>query len=350
MKLRILCGLWLLFLAGWVTADEIQLNPSHPDRYIVVKGDTLWDIAAKFLTNPWQWREIWHDNPQIEDPHWIYPGDELVLTMVNGKPYLQVEHRTAQIPHRPDEARLSPTVRSEPLGAAIPTIPFHAIQPFLTQPKVILDPRVMERAPYVVGMVGEHITVGAGDQVFIRGTIDPKTVNYRMFRPGAPYEDGETGEVLGHEALYVGDVETVKLGDPAIFNMTSSEREVVIGDRILPVQADKLHMYFHPHPPVTPVRGRIISVVDGVSQIGQWNIVIIDRGTMNGLDVGSVLEIRQGSNIIRDIVSPWSNDYVTAPPIKLGLLMVFHPFERVSFALVLGASDAINISDLVFSP
>jgi len=349
MKMRILCGAWLLLIGAFVQAEEIELNPAHPDRYTVVRGDTLWGIAGKFLAKPWQWPEIWHDNPHIANPHWIFPGDELTLTFTDGHPVLQVTRRGAAPLVRPEEGRLSPTVRSEPLDQAIPAIPLNAIQPFLTHPKVV-DEETLPNAPYVLGMVGEHVSSGGGGQVYVRGIMDPKITGYMLFRPGKPYIDPETEEVIGHEALYVGDAEVKLLGDPAILNITSSDREVVIGDRILAVEPDKLDIYFHPRPPKNPVSGHIIDVVDGVSQIGQWNVVILDRGAADGLEAGNVLEIRQAGRFLRDIMSPWANEEVTLPPNFLGTLMVFHAFERVSFALVMSAGSSIHLNDAVVSP
>lgn len=347
MKRRILCGVWLLLMAGLARADEIELNPTHPDRYTVARGDTLWDIAGKFLAKPWQWPEIWHDNPHIANPHWIYPGDELALTVINGRPVLQVERRTAF--NRPEEARLSPTVRSEPLDQAIPAIPLKVIQAFLTQPKVA-EVDTLENSPYVLGMVGEHVSVGDGDSVYVRRITDTHTRNYQIFRAGKPYLDAETEEVLGYEAMYVGEAEVKALGDPSTLLITSSDREVLIGDRILPLEPGKLEMRYYPRAPEHPMMGHIIAVVDGVSQIGQWNVVIIDRGKQDGLETGHVLEIRQAGRFQRDIISAWTDEKVPLPLDKEGLLIVFRPFQRVSFALVLSASRAIHLHDAVVNP
>jgi hypothetical protein len=356
MKLRMAGGLCLWLMAGFALADEIELKPGHPERYTVVRGDTLWDIAGKFLSRPWQWPEIWHDNRQIANPHWIYPGDELVLSVVDGKPSLQVGYRSGGEGAGAAEAsggdvRLSPVVRVEPLGQAIPTIPLSAIQQFLTEPKVALDPAQMESAPYVVAMADEHVVVGSGDRVYVRGLADRRLgVGYMVFRPGQPYTDAETGDILGYEALYVGNADVQAVDELATLRVTKSAREVVIGDRILPVDYEKVQTRYQPHPPALPVWGHVISVVDGVSQIGQWNIVVIDRGTADGIETGAVLEVRQGGASQRDIMSPSANEVITLPAEKEGLLMVFRPFERVSFALVMNAVRAIHLNDTVTNP
>ncbi len=347
MKLRFLRGLCLMLMAGFAQADEIELNPTHPERYTVVRGDTLWDIAGRFLAKPWQWPEIWHDNPQIANPHWIYPGDVLVLSFVDGKPYLQVAQRTAVV--RPEELKLSPQIRVEPLGRAIPTIPLNDIQAFLIQPKVAEEGE-MQNAPYIVALAEEHIGGGAGDRVYVRGLPASPPIGYMVFRPGKVYQDAETGDVLGYEALYVAEAEFQSPGDPSTLRITKSDREVLIGDRILPIEVEKLQMRYHPHPPAHPVWGHIIAVVDGVSQIGQWNVVIIDRGAADGIEPGHVLDIRQSGAIARDVIGPVKGEVIELPNEKEGLLMVFRTYQRVSFGLVMSATRAIHLYDAVQNP
>jgi hypothetical protein len=351
--------LWLLLAAGLAPADEIELNPGHPERYTVAPGDTLWDIAGRFLAKPWQWPEIWHDNPRIADPHWIYPGDELVLAVVDGKPYLQVGRRAAEPGYaepgpagqRPDEVRLSPIVRVAPLGQAIPSIPMSSIQPFLTEPKVV-DAGTLEQAPYVVAMADEHVVGGAGDRIYVRGLADRNALGlgYMLFRPGKPYTDTESGESLGYEALYVANADVKAVGDPSTLTISKSARDVNLGDRVQPIEAGKLQMRFQPRPPGRPVQGHIISVVDGVSQIGQWSVVVIDRGAADGLEVGHVLKVLQDGRIERDIVSPFANEEIALPAEQEGQLMVFRAYDRVSFALVMNATRAIHLHDAVTNP
>lgn len=341
MTLRILIASWLLVVSTFVAADEIELNPTHPESYIVVKGDTLWDIAGRFLKNPWQWPEIWHDNPQINNPHWIYPGDILTLSYVDGKPRLQVG--------RPSEVRLSPQIRVSPLAEAIPTIPMNAIRQFLTYPKVV-NAGELESAPYVVGFAGEHIVGGAGDRVYVRSIDDAKTGGFMVFRPGQPYKDAETGDIIGYEALYVASAELQNIGDPATLLLTQTSRETVIGDRVLPTAMGKIQMFYVPHAPAKPIMGHIISVIDGVTQIGQYQVVVIDRGTADGIEAGHVLDIYQSGRKERDIVGRKAGEMVTLPPEKAGLLMVFRPFERVSFALIMKATRAVHLLDAVQTP
>ncbi len=353
MDFRTFSGLCLLLISGLAWADGLELNPNHPQRYTVAAGDTLWDIASKFLANPWQWPQIWRENPHIANPHWIYPGDELMLDYVDGGPRVQVARRNHReigyAPSRPDEVKLVPTIRVESLEQAIPTIPLHVLQPFLMQTKVV-SAGEMDSAPYVVDFADEHIAGGAGDQVYVRGLPDSRVSGYMVFRSGKPYKDAETEEILGYEALYVADVQFRRSGDPSTMLITKSNREARIGDRILPVVYEQLQMNFIPHPAPQDVRGHIISVVDAVSQIGQYDIVVIDRGSVDGIEIGHVLEIiRSGQERVYRY-STSAEETFNFPGEKEGIVMVFHAYPRVSFGLVMNATRSIHLNDAVKSP
>ncbi len=328
-------------------ADDL-LRADHPDRYRVVKGDTLWDISGRFLRSPWRWPEIWHVNPQIANPHLIYPGDELELVYIDGEPRLQL---------RRGPLKLSPTVRSSPWDGAIPTIPVDAIGPFLTRPYV-LDEVQLDNAPYIVDFSDEHILGGAGWKAYVRAITSSDILKYEIVRPGDAYRDADTDEILGYEATYVGTTELQRTGDPATVFINSTELESVIGDRLIPAGEDKATAHFTPHAPAEPVEGSIISVLNGVSQIGQFNVVVLDRGAVDGLDPGTVLRVDQRGETIRDLVSrrrdivtfSQRRDFVTLPDEEAGLLMVFRTFERVSFGLIMHAIRPIHVDDKVRNP
>lgn len=343
MKRRILAGIWLALSAGWTLADEITLAPSHPQTYIVAPGDTLWDIAGKFLEYPWQWPAIWHENPQIRDPHWIYPGDALTLSVADGIPQVQVTQR-------PDEERLSPKIRIDPLARVVPSIPLSAIRQFLVQPKVV-EAGELERAPHVFAIADEHLIGGAGDRVYVRGLKDDQAQRYTLYRPGKKYADATTGEILGYEALHIADAELQAFGDVSTLFLNASDREALIGDRLMTSsEAGTVTMRYELRPPPRPVRGYIIDVLDGVSQIGQYQIVLIDRGATDGLETGHVLQISQSGRYQRDNVDLSGGEVVRLPDEKAGLAMIFKVFERISYALVLKATRAIHLNDAASSP
>ena len=334
-----LIGLVLALCVGVVLAATPELRSDHPDRYVVVKGDTLWDISAKFLRDPWYWPEIWQVNPQIANPHLIYPGDVLTLVYIDGKPRLMLER----------SGKLSPRIRSEPLEEAIPTIPMDAIRPFLVGVQVVTQDEI-DRAPYIVSSAGEHLITGAGDRVYVRGLGGGEQPRFNVFRPGGPYIDPETHEVLGFEAVHVGLADLQREGDPSTMLLSQTTREAVDGDRLLPVQEEPIRPFFTPRPPEQDVHGQIISVYDGLSQVGQYQVVALNRGARDGLEPGHVLAVYRAGELIKDQVTADPNDTVQLPDERAGELMVFRTFDRVSFGLVMRATMAMHVLDKVTNP
>ncbi len=335
----LILGLFIAF-GAWA-ADPVAVNPAHPDRYVVVRGDTLWDISARFLRDPWRWPDVWYVNPQISNPHLIYPGDVITLTYVNGQPRLSLQ--------RGSTVKLSPRVRSDALGSAIPVIPLDAIHQFLSRPYVV-DQETLDNAPYVVHFADEHL-IGSNDvKAYVRTIENSDNRRFDVVRPGDPYRDAETGEILGYEALFVGNADLQRTGDPATVLLNDMELETIIGDRLIPVTEDVALDTFHPKAPDQPVAGSIIAVLNGVTQIGQYNVVVLDRGDADGLAPGDVLAIDQKGETVRDTVTEERGDTVTLPDEPAGTLMVFRTFPRVSFALVMRAQRAIHVLDRVHNP
>lgn len=324
---------------AWAAGDLI--NQDHPDRYTVKKGDTLWDISALFLRDPWRWPDIWYVNPQVQNPHLIYPGDVLELTYVDGKPQLRVVQNGV--------VKLSPGVRATPWNDAIPTVPVDAIAPFLTRPYVASEGE-LDAAPYVVDFADEHLLGGAGMRAYVRAIETPDPQKFDLVRKGGPYKDGETGEILGYEAQFVGSGLLKRIGDPATVFITDTVSEALVGDRLLPVSEDHTVQDFYPRAPASDVSGTIIDVVNGVTQIGQYSVVVIDRGARDGLVQGSVLRVDQRGETIRDPIAEDSRTTVTLPDESAGLIMVFRTFDRVSFALVMAAERPMHVLDRVRNP
>jgi LysM repeat protein len=336
-------ALILLFCAGGLSASNtpVGLNPAHPETYTVVKGDTLWDIAGRFLQEPWRWPEVWQANPQIENPDLIYPGDRIVLSIVGGQPRLGLQ---------PGTVRLEPKIRSAPLDDAIPTIPLDAIQQFLSR-SYALDRDGLKNAPYVVDFADDHIVGGTGIRVYARSINSPDVREFEVVRSGAAFRDPDTNEILGYEALYVGDATLLDTGDPATLMLARTRRESLLGDRLVPITGDReVISNFQPKPPAKDVRGNIISVLDGVTQIGQYNVVVISRGTDDGLEVGDVLAIDQRGETVRDVISSQRGDRTKLPDEEAGVLMVFRTFPRISFGLVMRATKPLHVMDIVRNP
>jgi hypothetical protein len=347
MVFRILRGLMLsLLFSTTVWADSLQINPNHPDQYTVVKGDTLWDISAKFLQQPWQWPELWHNNPQIKNPHLIYPGDTLYFTYVNGEPRLSLTPGYGDA----GETNLVPRIRESAIEQAIPMIPSDAIAQFLSSPKVMSAEEIAQ-APYVLDFADEHLIAGSGDRVYVRGIGNPERLGYTVYRQGKPYVSPESQEILGYEAQYIADALIESTGDPATLRITKVENEVRRGDRLTPSTAGEMALNYFPRPPEQIIKGNIIRVMGGVTQIGAHDIVVIDKGTVDGLAVGHTLDIfKKGRVVIDTIQSSEDSVKVQLPDERAGVLMVFRPFERVSYALVMKASSAIRVLDKVQTP
>lgn len=323
-----------------------ELNSKVPLRYVVKKGDTLWDIANHFLKQPWKWPELWYGNPNIKNPHLIYPGDVLYLTYVDGKPRLS---RAAPATPAGVE-KLSPQVREEALAEPIPTIPGDAIRAFLRGSRVV-GASELDEAPYIVDFTEAHLIGGAGIPAYAKGLAAGAPRNHSIMRKGGVYRDPETREVLGYEAAYIGSASVTTPGDPARIHLDSTVREVLAGDRLLEQDESALmDANFYPHAPEANIEGHIIAVTDGVSQISRYQIVTLSRGARDGVEVGQVYTIYQAGREVRDPYGSGGNPVVRLPEEQAGLLMVFKTYERVSYALVMKSIRSIHLLDKFRKP
>ena len=342
--------------ASTVMADTVKLRKDHPDKYTVVKGDTLWDISAKFLESPWLWPEVWSYNPQIKNPHLIYPGDVVYLEYdAAGKPVLKVSRgapklkMTPQVPTQ-GVSKLSPRVRTLRVDAPIATIPLNAIQQFLGQPRV-MSKKDLEDAAYVVSSKDGRLISGAGDRIYARGIRpgqDPKSV-YAVLRIGKAYKNPGfwSSDILGYEAIHVADAKVMDFGDPATLNIIESTRETLVGDLLVPKKASGLDQTFIPHPPTKQIEGQIISVIDGLTRIGQYQTVVINKGGKDGLETGHVLAVFQSGKEVHDNTA---GEDVTLPDVRAGIALVYRTFDHVSYALVMEAYLDMKVLDMVRNP
>ncbi|MGI9342575.1 MAG: LysM peptidoglycan-binding domain-containing protein [Gammaproteobacteria bacterium] len=321
------------------SGSNIAMNPNHPDRYVVKRGDTLWDISAMFLRDPWFWPEIWQVNPQVANPHLIYPGDVLALVYVDGQPQLRLEQRAG------GTNRLSPSIRVEDLDEAIMTIPLSAIGPFLSKGTILQNDEI-DRLPYVVGLRGGHLVAGAGNDIYVRGDVGEVNRGYSVIHIGDPLFDPDDGALVGFQGIFVGEGTITRGGDPATLRIIQSNREALEGDRLLEQDFD-IPLQFIPRAPEADVDGRIIHVVDGLALIGQYQVVVLNRGADHGLDVGHVLSIFQAGPTVRDRIGGGS---VVLPDESAGTLMIFKTYERISYALIMEATSEIHILDRVRKP
>ncbi len=362
-------------------AQVVALKNNHPDRHVVVKGDTLWGISGKFLKDPWLWPKVWQLNrAQIKNPHLIYPGDVIVLDMSSGSPQLRLLRETIT---------LQPGVVIEPLEkTAISTISLNVIAPFLSQPLVI-EKNQLATSPRIIAGQDNRVVLSPGTRVYINKIEEGDGINWFVYRPGGELVDPDTKEVLGTEALYLGDATITKYGEPASADIVKAKEEIFTKDRLVPTN-DVVETSFVPHAPDTEISGRIINIYGGVAEAGPESIVSISRGSADGIEVGHVLAINRYGRVIKDPEPSKDKNANTKPKLKelnfdvskdkdgkpivnfekkpaktelvlepgmiklpderVGLLMVFRVFERVSYALVMQASQPINKFDSVNTP
>ena len=341
---KLLIGLVFLLtgplLIGQLRADEIQLMDNHPDRHVVVKGDTLWDISGTFLQSPWLWPKIWSVNPQIDNPHLIFPGDVIYLVYVNGVPQLRLE--------RGGLRKLGPQVRRTPLEQAIRAIPLEDIKSFLSD-NLVLQADQLDSAPYILGGANAAIISGAGDRVYARGALDhPDQHYFGVYRPARKYVDPDTEEVLGYESKAIGGGYLVaSKGDILTLDLKRTHEEVRIKDRVLSTPETPIQSVFYPSAPEGEINGKILSVLRGVTQIGQFDVVGINRGDREGMKAGHVLHVFKKGEVVKD---PVTGEMLTLPTERGGTIMLFKVFEKVSYALVMKAENVLSVLDEVRSP
>ena len=318
--------------------EPVPLAQGHPNEYVVKVGDTLWDIAATFLKDPWFWPEIWYVNPDIENPHLIYPGDVLGLVYIDG------QQRITNV--RGSAYRLSPQARVTPLSQAVNSIPYEAVAAFLSS-GVILEKDQVNSLPYLLETRGDHLVAAAGNEIYVRGlTEDMPGTRFNVIHIGDPLRDPDDNRLIGYQGLMVGEGALRRGGDPATVALTDTVREALKGDRLLPEVID-VPLNFFPSAPDSFVDGRIISVVGGVTQIGQYQVIVINRGANDGLSVGHVLSVFQTGEVVSDRIK---GGKVKLPDEQAGTVMIFKTYDRISYGLVMEATEAIHVLDAVRNP
>jgi len=358
MRKILLCLAFALLFSGSVQAAEGILKDTHPEQYVVKEGDTLWGIASMFLKDAWMWPDIWHVNPDIENPHMVFPGDRIVLTYVAGKPVLTVDRGKGatsrqssdrKVPARRDleTVVLKQKVRSSVINSAIPAIPLDAIASMLTTGRIV-EQFTLEGAPHILAGRSDRLIFGPGDEFYARGNWDSDTAVYGIYREGNAYLDPETKAVLGFEAREVGMAKVVQReADLVTFELTSVKEDVRIGDRLLPTEERRVESTFYPTSPDTRVVGVIMNVMGGVTQVGRNSVVVVNRGTTDGLKVGNIMAIHKSGSVVRDRIT---KDRIQLPVVRAGLLMVFRIFDKMSYGLVLQTEEPLRVGDAVTNP
>ncbi len=336
-------------------ADEIPLADEAPDHYVVQKGDTLWAISKRFLKDPWRWPEIWGMNKdQIKNPHLIYPGNMVILERGPDGPRLRLAQGTAAVPAGSDgrpTLKLSPQARATPIDrGAIPSIPPRDLEPFLTRPLVIA-PGALETAPKIIGGSERRVALTVGNTAYASGIQESMGEAWLIYRPGRALTSPGKEEVLGYEAIYLGDARAVAFGEATTLKIVNAKEEIQVGDRLVPAQKDVVISYA-PHAPSFPVEGNIIGLTGAVAEAGTGTVVALDRGENAALEIGHVLGVyRPGLKI--DTKKSWF-DYkakpLVAPDERVGLAFVFRVFDKVAYALLMDVQRPVFMGDAIRNP
>ena len=337
------------------TTTGVTLTPDAPEQYVVKRGDTLWDISKVYLRDPWYWPEIWYVNPQVANPHLIYPGDVLRLVYVDGQPRLTIAQRAEG---GMGGKRLSPQVRREPLSRAVTAIPYDVIASFTGRPTLLSKDQV-NNAPYVVAMRDDHLIAAAGYEVYASGIPEAAAESrYSIIHVDGKLRDPETNDVLGYSGTYVGSGPIANVGNPAKLILADSSREALQGDKLFPESVEP-GVDFVPHAPPADTDARVMAVRD-MTVMGQYQIVALNRGSNAGLEAGHVLAINQRGGTVRDRYSKGGLSAnagaalfakkVELPAERAGIAMVYKTFEDMSFALIMEATHEIRTGDLAQNP
>jgi len=300
------------------------LRPTAPTQYVVQQGDTLWSIANVFLRDPWYWSEIWLVNPQVRNPHLIYPGDVLSIHFIDGRPRVMVD--------------LGPRIRIEALEEE--PFPIAALQPFMFRARVV-DEETLAQAPYIVAALDERVLFGPGDQVYVRNAPDAEQYDlYQLVRRDRMLVDPVTREELGVATIPIGEAEILRGGEIATALISDGRREALRGDRLIGFDDDPDLLFDISNPP-PGLEGQVIMLFDAISQIGRYQAAVINRGEREGVSDGQVFALWEAGRTAIDPVTA-RNDVVQLPEEQVGMLMVFRTFEKVAYGLVIESTRPIR--------
>ncbi|MDR3322764.1 MAG: LysM peptidoglycan-binding domain-containing protein, partial [Zoogloeaceae bacterium] len=306
-----------------------------PESYVVVKGDTLWDISGRFLEKPWRWPEIWRLNKtQIKNPHRIYPGDVIVLDLSDGSPRLRLGKSFV---------KLSPEVHIEPIPREVPSIPVHIIEPFISRPLVVTE-NELQNAPRIIdsGAQESRVVVGNGDEIYVLGA-EEDVPRWHIYRPGVPLKDPISNKVLGYESIYLGTAKVKQPGEVAIMEVQTVKEEILKGDLLTPAAEPSLEPYV-PHDPENEVSGNVVSIYGGVGVGGKDSIIAVSLGAKDGIEQGHVLGLYTRRSTV------YQGKTIALPEQRYGVVFVFRVFENISYALVMETTQPMRTGDAIKNP
>ena len=359
----LLVGVAAMVAMAQAPTQPVQIQPDAPDRHTVVKGDTLWGISGKFLKQPWRWPEVWRLNrEQIKNPHWIYPGQIIVLDRnAPGGPRLSVL-QSGQGGERPTVV-LTPQIRAEGReAAAIPTLLPGDIEPFMVR-NLVVGAETLADAPQIVKSVGDRVAFTTGEAIYVVGIKPEMGKVFQMYRKGRELRDPAIAprpwykwrhnevdpQIIGYEATYLGDAKMQREGEVARLEIANAKQEAQVGDYLLPAPPSVTQSYV-PHAPSQPVEAQVMTLPNGISEAGKTNVVTLNRGTAHGLEIGHVLAAYKPIETFANprynepflnFVPGWPKQKgaeektLNIPEERIGLVFVFRVFENISYGMVM---------------
>ncbi|MCL1122611.1 LysM peptidoglycan-binding domain-containing protein [Shewanella seohaensis] len=362
MKRLILLAL-MTFNCTLVSADTLTLKAGHPESYVVKKGDTLWDISATFLNDPWKWPRLWDVNPQIANPHLIYPGDQLTLVFIDGQPRLVRNGANEGKPH----IRKTPEGRVIAKSNAVPAVDLALIQNYLVQNRVV-DADWFAQQPMVLAGESPSRHHVVGDVIYIDSEL-PLNQKLGMYERGRDFFNKQTGEALGQEAILASTGQVIESGKVSKVKILSNYRETKAGFRVLPMEDEALmSAYFTPKPAELKTPATVLAIESTMREAGKLNVVYLDKGTQDGVEPGEVFSIyRDGEEIVinndgqpvpaaertayDNVVASLSSDRaIKMPDIYHGKLLVFKVFDKASLGLIVSTERSVRVDDKLIAP
>nr|WP_279041345.1 LysM peptidoglycan-binding domain-containing protein [Snodgrassella alvi] len=378
--ITLLCALSMAISAPVMA--KLKLRPDAPAQYVVKSGDTLWSISGKYLYSPWQWPQLWGSNrAQIRNPQKIYPGQVLSLRYVNGQPRLGFDN-SGGIP----TIKLQPQIRNLSSGYGISTIDVDFFRMFMQHPQVISKEQTRE-APRLIAGPDNRVIYSTGDRIYADRQLEPG--RYLIYRIEQNITDPDTHKYLGQLVRFSGEAATLAGQNTALAErspkdvaslpedeyytrkaplikvptrtaqplvITNSASEINKGDYLLKITDEHDPFQMMPHGPTTQIKGKIVSVMDGIQEAGPYQTITLNLGTNDGVDKGTVVSLYKKS---RQLKADLSNEpkksrsvvkYLSIPAEEVGLALIYRVSDNLSSALIINASQAVQIGDLVMNP
>jgi hypothetical protein len=340
-SLKIILLLTAIAVSAAVSAATVELADNHPVDYTIVKGDTLWDIAGKFLKDPWRWPEIWRQNSYIKNPDLIFPGDRLVLRYGEKGPYL--EHLSGRERAARKVVKMGPAVYIEKLDDAIPTIPPQIIMAFL-QDRQVVESRNLDSLAYVTEGINHEVILGALSDMYVRKIDGAPGAKFKIIRMRGELVDPETEKVIAYETETLGEAEMLRPGDPAKLRIIKSNKEINQGDRLVPAVSKLSLPYYHPKAFRENISISILGAVSDQATYGPGDVISLSAGSDQGLEPGHVLQVMRDQGVQKD---PVTKKKYRLPIERSGIVMIFKTYDKVSYGLIMRASQGIRVHDKV---